>query len=170
MAGRYKDDSFHMLDTFGKTQKMITGFASTREAASLPLRGKAGNTWDAKHLTNFLNESNYSNWSEAGVTFYSDKSKNQYQHRRFSSSGDHFFKTTKDNKNVSKIGCTKINPLVSIGKTSPQHRDILKDYLRKESPERYSPAKLAMRAEGQYRFQGNSVKFQVTDPLTLQHM
>ena len=64
MAGRYKDDTFHMLDTFGKTTKMISGFNSTREGGqSVPLRGRSGNTWDAKHLTNFLNESNYSNWT-----------------------------------------------------------------------------------------------------------
>ena len=85
----------------------------------MPLRGKSGNTWDAKHLTNFLNESNYSNWTEAGASFYTDRSS---RHKRYSSSGDHFFKTTKDNKNASKMGYTKINPLVTVPKTSSHNK------------------------------------------------
>ena len=93
-------------------------------------------------MTNFLNESNYSNWSEAGATFYSNKSNN---HRRYSSSGDHFFKTTKDNRNESKIGYTKINPLVSIGKSTRHPKEVLLNQLDKKSPERYSPPKYSMR-------------------------
>ena len=60
-------------------------------------------------MTNFLNRSNYSNWVETKSSFMKDKT----NHLRSNSTGDHFFKTTKDNKNASKIGYTKINPLVS---------------------------------------------------------
>lgn len=72
-----------------------------------------GSTWDAKHMTSFLNQSNYSNWSEHG------SNQGNRSHKRMFSTGDHFFKTTKDNKNVSKIGYTKINPLVGTSPMDP---------------------------------------------------
>lgn len=62
-------------------------------------------------MTNFLNQSNYSNWSRGG----SVSTSTQYaRHNRNNSTTDHFFRTTKDNKNASLIGYTKINPLVSL--------------------------------------------------------
>lgn len=165
MSHRYKDDTFHMLETFAKTDRGVTGFGATSAGDSV-LRGKSGNTWDAKHMTNFLNESNYSNWSEARGSQYSERSG---KHRRYDS-GDYFFKTTKDNKNASKIGYTGINPLVTVGKTSSHHKEVLRDHLSKQSPERYASPKHEMKADGPFRFTGNSVKFRLTDPLTLQHL
>lgn len=78
-------------------------------------------------MTNFLNQSNYSNWSGAN----SVHSSTHYpkQHNRYNSSYDHFFKTTKDNKNVSKFGYTRVNPLVALPETNPHNCGVLKDYL-----------------------------------------
>ena len=95
------------------------------------MRGKIGNTWDAKHMTSFLNQSNYSNWSGGN----SNPSATHYpKHNRYNSSHDHFFKTTKDNKNASKFGYTKINPLVSLPQPSDHNMNVLKDYFKKPSP------------------------------------
>ena len=55
--------------------------------------GKEGNTWDAKHMTNFLNKSNYSNWTSPKSQV--EKDSTNKDHKRSSSTGDHFFKTTK---------------------------------------------------------------------------
>lgn len=61
-------------------------------------RGSNGDTWDAKHMGSFLRRSHYSNWKgdSANISRMSDAG-----HKRSYSStqGDHFFKTTKDNKN-----------------------------------------------------------------------
>lgn len=63
-------------------------------------------------MTCFLSQSNYSNWS--GSPSENQESNDYLKHRRYNSTHDHFFKTTKDNKNASKIGYSKINPLVSL--------------------------------------------------------
>ena len=52
-----------MLDTFAKKQMQTTGLGINRSTQKYPIAGEAGSTWDAKHLTNFLNSSHYSNWS-----------------------------------------------------------------------------------------------------------
>lgn len=80
--------------------------------AEEPAKGFTGSTWDAKHMSAFLNTSNYSNWSNRQL---SDQSSfNRTHHRSYSTThGDYFFRTTKEDKNVSKIGCTPIFPLVT---------------------------------------------------------
>ena len=91
------------------------------------LRGKEGTTWDAKHMTNFLNRSNYSNWASTNSSFMKDNK----NHKRSNSTGDHFFKTTKDNRNASKIGFTKINPLVSSVEIDKVRSQRLGEFLNK---------------------------------------
>lgn len=41
-------------------------------------------------------------------------SSTQYSKHNRNVTGDHFFRTTKDNKNASKFGYTRINPLISL--------------------------------------------------------
>lgn len=127
MSTRYKDDTFHMLETFNNTTKRNTGFGLAQESKTETLRGKNGNTWDAKHMSNFINQSHYSNWSGANS---SSSSTHYPKHNRYNSSHDHFFKTTKDNKNVSKFGYSKVNPLVSLPQTNAHNSQVIKDYLR----------------------------------------
>lgn len=72
-----------------------------------------GGTWDAKHMTSFLSRSNYSNWrgNSPNISRMSDLSAHA---RSYSTTkGDHFFRTTKEDKNQSKIGFTTVFPLVS---------------------------------------------------------
>jgi len=62
-------------------------------------------------MGNFLRRSNYSNWSEVNRNI--SKLSGDTHKRSYSSvKGDHFFKTTRDDKNMSKIGFTPIFPLV----------------------------------------------------------
>lgn len=61
-------------------------------------------------MTKFLNQSNYSNWKQISV---GSRSNGFESHRKSNSTHDHFFRTTTDNKNSSRFGYTKINPLVS---------------------------------------------------------
>lgn len=104
-----------------------------------------GSTWDAKHMTNFLSQSNYSNWSGSSPP-------KQHSHKRALSSNNYFFKTTKDNKNASKIGYTQVNPLVSLVKTNSQPKEKIKEYLKKASPERYVTPPPAMQDTGKFKF------------------
>ena len=62
-------------------------------------------------MSSFLSKSNYSNWKVNTVNV----SRAGETHRRSYSStqGDHFFRTTKDTRNESKIGYTPVFPLVS---------------------------------------------------------
>ena len=61
-------------------------------------RGFNGNSWDAKHMTSFLRKSNYSNWK--GDSMNITRTSDLGHKRNYSATqGDHFFKTTKDNKN-----------------------------------------------------------------------
>jgi hypothetical protein len=64
-------------------------------------------------MSSFLRKSNYSNWQ--GNRANTSRMSNASSHKRSYSStqGDHFFKTSKDNKNESKIGFTPLFPLVS---------------------------------------------------------
>lgn len=83
-------------------------------------------------MTNFINRSNYSNWtSPHHSTQLKEKSP---EHKRTTSTGDHFFKTTKDNKNASLIGYTKINPLVSSVETNALKEKKISEYLDSKSP------------------------------------
>ncbi len=68
-------------------------------------------------MGDFLSRSNYSNWSD-----YSS-GKDSKIHKKNISTGDHFFRTTKDNKNESKIGYTRINPLVTMIKTDRKNEE-----------------------------------------------
>lgn len=88
--------------------------------------GFTGETWDAKHMTNFLSQSHYSNWrgDQPNISRVSST-----QHRKtYSNSGDHFFKTTKEDKNQSKIGCTPVFPLVSNISAQPQQEKSLNQF------------------------------------------
>lgn len=90
-------------------------------------RGFNGDTWDAKHLTSFLSRSNYSNWrgNQPNISHITDTS-----HKRSYSStqGDHFFKTTKQDKNQSKIGFTPIFPLVTNTPIAPIKQISLRNF------------------------------------------
>ena len=57
--------------------------------------------------------------------------KDNKNHKRSNSTGDHFFKTTKDNRNASKIGFTKINPLVSSVEIDKVRSQRLGEFLNK---------------------------------------
>jgi hypothetical protein len=89
--------------------------------------------------------------------------------------GDHFFRTTKDNRNQSKIGCTPIFPLVSIAPIEPIRTLPLTSFFNAnrevegERPINGRNVKLRCQMSDEFKFEGNAVKYQCTDPLTLQH-
>jgi hypothetical protein len=62
-------------------------------------------------MSSFLRRSHYSNWKGESPNI-SNMSQSSHA-RSLSTHGDYFFKTTKDNKNASKIGFTPVFPLVS---------------------------------------------------------
>ena len=69
-----------------------------------------GSTWDASHLTSFLNKSFYSNKKSPENEDHDQKK--SYSIRR-KKSGDYFFKNLRYDQNKSLIGYTKVNPLVA---------------------------------------------------------
>ena len=69
-----------------------------------------GSTWDASHLTSFLNRSFYSNKKSPEKSDHN--SRKSYSIRR-KKSGDYFFKNLRYDQNKSHIGYTKVNPLVA---------------------------------------------------------
>ena len=103
------------MDSFNRTGR---SFASNRsqQGSQEKVRGQSGATWDARHMTSFLNKSQYSN--REALLYGSSRALSG--HRKATSTAQHFFKTTKDDKNASKIGFTGINPLVSNIDSSPK--------------------------------------------------
>jgi hypothetical protein len=87
-----------------------------------------GSTWDAKHMTNFLFQSNYSNWrgDKKHISRISEDSPKRSESYR----GEHFFRTTKDNRNESKIGYTPIFPLVSNAPVDAKKAVVLDEFLQ----------------------------------------
>ncbi len=69
-----------------------------------------GSTWDASHLTSFLNRSFYSNTKSPEKDDHD--SRKSYSIRR-KQPGDFYFKNLRYDQNKSHIGYTKVNPLVS---------------------------------------------------------
>lgn len=118
-------------------------------------------------MSNFLNQSNYSNWSSGNSVSNSTR---YPKHNRYNSSHDHFFKTTKDIKNASRFGYSKMNPLVALPEPNAHNCEVLKQHLRKESPPRYAEPQPALRQDGKFLYEGHKVKYRVTNPLTLQHL
>lgn len=75
-------------------------------------------------MTNFLSQSHYSNWSNhPGSTSISRS--NTHKRSNSNSAHDHFFRTTTDNKNVSRFGYTNINTLISNSATKAHNRQVL---------------------------------------------
>lgn len=69
-----------------------------------------GSTWDASHLTSFLNSSFYSN--KKSPDRQENPERKSYSIRR-KKSGDFFFKNLRYDQNKSHIGYTKVNPLIA---------------------------------------------------------
>ena len=132
-----------------------------------------GGTWDARHMTNFMNRSGYSNWQ--GEQPHISRLSNSHK-RSYSTQGDHFFRTTKDNRNQSKIGCTPIFPLVTNIPPQEQKQATLSSFFsqgKEECRDRRSVSgrevKLRCSPEDCFKYEGNAVKCQSTDPITLRH-
>jgi len=118
-------------------------------------------------MGSFLNESRYSSWNRG----LSQESFNTKKIHDRNSTQDHFFRGSKETKNVSTIGFTNINPLVALPTVSMHSSVILKDYCYQESPKRYESAKFSFYENTKAsRYQGNNVKFRVTDPLTFHYV
>ena len=131
------DNQFSPINTFTKTINLQNATQLPKSPVFKELRGKEGSTWDAKHMTNFLNKSNYSTESLP----YNEPIASPMNHRRSSRYGDYFFRTTKNNKNVSKFGYTGINPLVCSGELKKNSLSKMEEVLEKKSPDKYLPSK-----------------------------
>ena len=122
-------------------------------------RGFNGGTWDAKHMTSFLSRSNYSNWRGDSPNI-SRMSENSGHARSYSTTkGDHFFKTTKEDKNQSKIGCTPIFPLVSNTPLNKAKETTLKNFFNSSELKNHEervvsgrPLKLRCNPDENFRF------------------
>ena len=133
--------------------------------------GFTGDTWDARHMTSFLSQSNYSNWrgEQANISRLSSN------HKRAHSTHDHFFKTTKDNKNQSKIGYTPIFPLVSNVAPQASTEKTLSNFFQGTPRQREDRVvsgrslKLRCSPDEKFKFEGNAMKYQSTNPLTMEH-
>ena len=108
-------------------------------------RGLNGDTWDAKHLTSFLSRSNYSNW-KGNQANSSRMSENSHKRSYSSTQGNHFFKTTKDDKNTSKIGFTPIFPLVSNTPIAPIMQIPLRTFFNSTEAKRNDQRSISGRA------------------------
>ena len=146
--------------------------AKTARTAHHQPMGFNGDTWDARHMSSFLSQSHYSNWRGEQKNI----SRVEPAHRRtFSHKGDHFFKTTRQDNNQSKIGCTPIFPLVSNAPLHPAPQRTLAGFFESKPVERGErvvsgrSVKLRCSPEEKFKFEGNAMKFQSTDPLTMQH-
>lgn len=65
-------------------------------SVSLDAKKLKGDSWDAKHMSDFLSKSNYSNWSgdKKNITRDSFEIPRNNHRKSYSNSGEHFFKTT----------------------------------------------------------------------------
>lgn len=123
-----------------------------------PARGFNGDTWDAKHMSNFLSRSNYSNWRGEQRNI-SNLSESTHKRSYSTTPGDHFFKTTKDNRNQSKIGCTPIFPLVAVAPLSQAKQISVREFFdaaakepREERVISGRPLKLRCNPEDSFKF------------------
>ena len=158
---------------FGEQQEDKLARTSPFFSTDMP-RAFNGGTWDARHMTNFMNKSGFSNWK--GDQPHISRLSGASHKRSHSTQGDHFFRTTKDNRNESKIGCTPIFPLVTNIPPQQQRQATLSHFFncsRPDSTEKRSVSgrelKLRCSPEDAFRYEGNAVKFQSTDPITLRH-
>ena len=117
-------------------------------------------------MTNFLNKSNYSTESLP----YNESRAVPGAQRKSHYLGDYFFRTTKNNKNASRFGYTKINPLIHSGELKKDSLSKIDEFMEKKSPDRYLPLKCDMIKDGKFLYSGNSVKFRKTDPVTQQSL
>lgn len=138
-------------------------------------RSFTGDTWDAKHMSQFLRKSNYSNW-RGNSSHISRNSDNSHARSYSTTKGDHFFKTTKDDKNQSKIGFTPVFPLVTNAPIVSAKDNSLRSFfnssqLSKKEERVVSGRELRLRCspDDKFKFEGNAVKYKHTDPLTLKN-
>lgn len=158
---------------FGEQQDDKLAKTSPFFSTDMP-RAFNGGTWDALHMTNFMNRSGYSNWK--GDQPHISRLSNAPHKRSHSTQGDHFFRTTKDNRNESKIGYTPIFPLVTNIPPQQQKQATLSSFFgssKEDGRDKRSVSgreiKLRCSPEDSFRYEGNAVKFQSTDPITLRH-
>lgn len=158
---------------FGEQQEDKLARTSPFFSTDMP-RAFNGGTWDARHMTKFMNRSGYSNWR--GEQPHISRLPDPPHRRSHSTQGDHFFRTTKDNRNQSKIGCTPVFPLVTNIPPQQHKQETLSNFFassRADGAEKRSVSgrelKLRCSPEDCFRYEGNAVKFQATDPITLRH-
>jgi len=80
-------------------------------------------------MGNFLSRSNYSNWNGHNRNI-SRLSEDTHNKNYSTVKGDHFFKTTRDDKNMSKIGFTPIFPLVTNSPVQPTKDLSIREFLQ----------------------------------------